>query len=259
MSTYSIISRNAIIGKNVKIGDFVKIYDNVLIEDNVIIEDHCVVGLPITKDLEDKRLIIGKNSIIRSYTILYEGSKFGEGLETGHHVLIRENTIAGKNLRVGSFSDIEGDCLIGDFVRCHSYVHIGKGSRIGNFVWLYSLVTLTNDPLPPSQVEAPVTIEDGVVICVGSVVLPRTIIRKGAFISAGSIVKGEIPPGVVVSGYNSAIVGHVTNLIDLPTMTRHPWMKHYKRGYPKEAEDLINKLYEEIISEIKKQKQNKKG
>lgn len=250
------ISPKAQIGENVRIGSFVKIYDNVIIEDSVSIGDYCVIGVPTNRDLAEKILVIKKGSIIRSHSVIYEGSILGEYLETGHHVLIRENTIAGKNLRIGSFSDIEGDCKIGDYVRCHSYVHVGKGSKIGNLVWLYSLVTLTNDPLPPSLIEAPVTIEDGAVIGVGSTILPRTKIGKGAFIAAGSIVRGTIPPGVIVSG-DSQIIGYVTELFDLETLTRHPWMAHFDKGYPEEAKTLIKNLYQEILQQIKKQKEKK--
>lgn len=250
---FSEISPKAQIGKNVMIGSFVKIYDNVIIEDNVSIGDHCVIGLPTSKNLPDRNLIIKQGSIIRSHCVIYEGSILGEYLETGHHVLIRENTVTGKNFRLGSFSDIEGDCRIGDYVRCHSYVHIGKGSEIGNFVWIYSLVTLTNDPLPPSMIEAPVVIEDGAVIGVGSTILPRAKIGKGAFIASGSLVRGIVPPGVVVSG-DSRIVGYVTELFDLQTLTRHPWMLHFDKGYPEDAKALIKQLYKDILLEIKKQK-----
>ena len=104
--------------------------------------------------------------------MLYEGSEFGAGLQTGHHVLIREGTRAGRDLRIGSYSDIEGDCTIGDCGRFHGYAHVGRGSRIGNFVHLYSLTILLNDPLPPSNIMQPATLEDGVVVAVGATVMP---------------------------------------------------------------------------------------
>lgn len=251
------VSKKAVIGNNVKIGTFTKIYDNVVIEDDVIIEDHCLIGVPVRRDLENRTLIIGRGSIIRSHTIIYEGSRF-KNIETGHHVLIRENTISGEGFRVGSFSDIEGDCIIGDYVNCHSYVHIGKGSIIGNFVWIYSLVTLTNDPLPPSDIFRPVILEDGVVLCVGVTVLAGAKVGKGAFAASGSIVKGEIPIGAIVSGINSEIVGYVNDLIDFQTMKRHPWMGHFSSRYPDYVNSRLKELYEEIITEIKLQKQKRK-
>lgn len=248
ITSFSVISEKALIGKNVQIGNFCKIYDNVSIGDNTIIEDYCIIGRPTGK--KEKQLVIGNNSIIRSHTVIYEGSIFESRLETGHHVLIRENTKAGENLRIGSYSDIEGDVIIGDYVRFHSYVHVGKGSKIGNFVWLYSLVTLTNDPLPPSLIEQPVVIEDGVVVCVNSTILPGAHLELGVFVSAGSKVTGNIPAGRIVTG-NSQIVGHVSKLINPETGLKHPWMNHFYTKYPKETHERINLLREKILTTYK--------
>jgi acetyltransferase-like isoleucine patch superfamily enzyme len=250
------VSRKAFLGRNVEIGAFSKIYDNVIIEDDVVIEDHCLIGVPVRGDMKDRTLVIGSGSIIRSHTVIYEGSKF-KRIETGHHVLIRENTTAGEGFRIGSFSDVEGDCKIGDYVNCHGYVHIGKGSVIGNFVWIYSLVTLTNDPLPPSDIYRPVVLEDGVVLCVGATVLAGAYIRKGAFVTSGTIVRGEIPIGAIVSGVNSEIVGYVSDLIDFQTMKRHPWMNHFFYRYPESAISRLKSLQDEIINGIKFQKQKR--
>ncbi|ACF12837.1 conserved hypothetical protein [Chloroherpeton thalassium ATCC 35110] len=248
------ISKKATIGKNVQIGYNSIIHDNVIIEDDVVIGDLCAIGIPAKT--AKTPLHIGKNSVIRSHGALYEGSNFSGGIQTGHHVLIRENTIAGKAFRIGSFSDVEGDCLIGDHTSFHSYVHVGKGSKIGNYVWLYSLVTLTNDPLPPSHIERPVTIEDGAVVCVGSVLLPGAILKKGAFVAAGSLVSGEIGEGKVVSA-NGDISGNVTSLIDFQTMTRHPWMRHFADRYPESSQEEIQTLFSDIQSSIKSNKKKR--
>lgn len=242
--------KNVVFGKNVKIGDYVKIYDNVTIGDNVDIGDFCVIGYP-SKNAK-ANLIIPENSVIRSHTIIYQGCIFKSKLETGHHVLIRENTIAGDNLRVGSYSDIEGDCEIGNYVRLHSYVHVGKGSKIGNFVWIYSLTTLTNDPLPPSNIFAPVTIEDGVVVCVNSTILPGVKLEKGAFVPANSVVNRNLKIGEVFSDGSSDLT--VDMLVNLKNKVKHPWMNHFANNYPESCQNEILILKNEIIQSIKKRK-----
>ena len=221
------------------------IHPNVIIEEGVRIDDFCVIGCPLESGPCDEPLHLGAGSHIRSHSVLYQGSDFSGGIETGHHVLIREFTRAGRNLRVGSFSDIEGRCSFGDYVRCHSYAHIGQGSRVGNFVWIYSLVTLTNDPLPFSSLQRPVTLEDGVVVCGGATVLPGTIMRTGAMASAGSRVTGEIPAGAIVDNDGSTR-GHVSNLIDFETGTRHPWMRHAADRYPAQAQLALAELLRTI-------------
>jgi acetyltransferase-like isoleucine patch superfamily enzyme len=191
-------------------------------------------------------LVIGANSVIRSHSVFYAASQFGERLETGHHVVVRERTCAGANLRIGNFCDIEGDCSFGDYCRLHGYAHVGKGSNIGNFVWLFSLTTLTNDPLPPSALASPVTIEDGAVVCVGVTLLPGTVIRKGAFLSAGAMGQGDIPAGAVVAGPEGRVVGHVSGLMHFASGTRHPWMRHFDRGLPPAAQERLRQLFQEI-------------
>ena len=228
---------------DVRIGRYTTIHDGVSLGDNVTVGDYCVLGSENGDSLE-----IGAGSTIRSHTVIYGGSSLGPGLQTGHHVLIREGTRAGRGLRLGSFTAIEGDCHLGDWVSCHGYVHVGRGSRIGDFVWLYSQVTLTNDPLPPSFIERPVTLEDGAVVCVGGIVMPGAHMRTGSYATAGTFVLGDIPEGAVVSGRDSAVVGHVSRLFDLETMTRHPWMRHYADRYPEEARDRIHRLGERILA-----------
>ena len=134
------IGENVILGKNVKIGDNTIIYDNVRIGDDTIICNDCVIGEPLNAyyhatEYENPLLVIGNNTLIRSHTIIYAGSTFGDNLQTGHRVTIRENTIAGCNCAFGSYTDIQGECKIGNYVRLHSLVNIGQGSEIGDFVF----------------------------------------------------------------------------------------------------------------------------
>lgn len=155
--------------------------------------------------------------------------------------MVRSATTAGTNVRIGSYTDIEGDCRIGDYARMHGYVHVGQGSRIGNFVWLYSLVTLTNDPLPPSHVESPVIIHDGAVLCVGVTPLPGITIGEGAFIPARVTIATDVPAGAFLDNHGR-IAGPVTHLMELQTGNRHPWMNHFADAYPSEAQAAIAEL-----------------
>jgi UDP-3-O-[3-hydroxymyristoyl] glucosamine N-acyltransferase len=238
------VSVRAVIGMNVRIGPGTIVHDHVEIGDDSAIGECCVLGHQGPGEVTP--LSIGPRSTIRSHAVLYAASRFGARFETGHHVVIRERTVAGENFRIGNFSDVEGDCTFGDFCRLHGYAHVGKGSRVGNFVWLYSLTTATNDPLPPSALTDPVTIDDGAVVCVGVTMMPGTIIGRGAFVSAGTLAKGTIPPGAVVEGHDCRVVSHVTGLMHLPSGTRHPWLRHFQSGYPAEAQARLRQLLDEI-------------
>lgn len=232
----AIIDSGAIIGANVQVGPYTIIGGNVEIGDNSIIGNHCEIGLQAGNSNGDK-LIIGKNTLIRSYSVFYLGSIFGDGLVTGHRVTVREKTVAGKNLQIGTLGDIQGHCEIGDYVRFHSNVHIGNYSKIGNYVWIFPYVVLTNDPHPPSEVQKGVTIHDYVAIATMSVVLPGAVIGEGVLVGAHSSIKGVAEDHFVYAGSPAKRVCPTTDIKmqDGSGRPAYPWKEHFHRGYPEEV------------------------
>ena len=243
-----LIDKNAKIGKNVSFGHGVRVYGNVEIGDNCDIGDFCVIGYP-TARADSPPLRLGAGAIVRTHSVIYQGSDIGPFLETGHHVVIREGASIGENLRVGNFSDIEGACQIGDFVRMHGYAHVGRGAKIGDFVWLFSLTTVMNDTLPPSHLSAPVTIGDMVTVCVNAQLMPGTVVGNGVLIASGAVASGDIPAGVVISGSDGDIAGQVRFLMHMESRTRHPWHKHFADAYPERARSRIEALGAAIDAE----------
>jgi UDP-3-O-[3-hydroxymyristoyl] glucosamine N-acyltransferase len=244
----TLVSPRARIGRNVKIGFGTRIGPNADIGDDCVIGDQCVLAHEAGGPWANKPLVLGAGSVIRSHTVLYQGSELGPDLQTGHHVLIREGTKAGANLRVGSFSDIEGDCVIGDCGRFHSYAHVGRGSRLGHFVHLYSLTILLNDPLPPSEITDSAVLEDGVVVAVGATVMPGTHLRQGSFVAARSVVSGDVPAGAVVEGPHGRVVTHVTFLANFQHGIRHPWPRNFAGRYPDWAHPRLKALEQAILA-----------
>ena len=229
----AIISPKAQIADDVSIGPFCIIHDNVIIGEGTKIESHCEIGC--SSNLADGLpLVIGAHSLIRSHSVFYEGSTFGDRLITGHRVTVREKTSAGIGFQIGTLSDIQGHCEIGDFVRFHSNVHIGQHSKIGNFVWIFPYVVLTNDPHPPSNIMIGVTLEDYVAIATMSVILPGVTVRKGALVGAHSSVARDVDPDTVVGGVPAKFLCE-TSKIKLKNgsgASAYPWRRHFHRGYP---------------------------
>jgi acetyltransferase-like isoleucine patch superfamily enzyme len=232
----SIVSANAKIGKNVSIGPFTIVHDDVIIGDDVTIHGHCEIGCP-TPLAKGHQLIIGRGALIRSHSVFYQGSSFGEGLVTGHRVTVRELTVAGKNLQIGTLGDIQGHCEIGDYVRTHSNVHIGQKSKIHNFVWIFPYVVLTNDPHPPSDVCVGCEIKDFAIIATMSIVLPNVIVGEHSLIAAHSSVNRDVEPHSVVGGSPAKFIC-ATSKIKLKDGTgrnAYPWTNHFTRGYPEDV------------------------
>lgn len=229
----AIVSDKAIIGENVQIGPFCVVYDNVEIGDNSVIESFCELGV-MNKFCDNLPLRIGKNSHIRSHSIFYAASVFGDNLITGHRVTVREKTMVGKGFQIGTLGDIQGQCEIGDYVKCHSNVHIGNKTKIGNYVWIFPYVVLTNDPHPPSEVLIGCEIDDFAVIATMSVVLPGVKVASDTLVGAGSIVGKDVEPGWVVAGNPAKPICEITKikLKDGSGRSAYPWRTHFHRGYP---------------------------
>ena len=101
-------------------------------------------------------------------------------------------------------------------------------------MWLFSLVTLTNDALPPFDTEEPAVLEDGVAVLVGCTVFPGAVMETGSYAAAGSHVRGRVGVGQVVTGTDGAITGHVTGLIHRESRRSLPWMSGLLHRYPEE-------------------------
>ncbi|HRN75303.1 MULTISPECIES: N-acetyltransferase [Ottowia] len=229
----AIVHPRARLGADVVIGPFTVVHDRVQLAEGVIVGSHCELGHPAHDPEQGGTLRIGRQSLIRSHSVFYEGSSFGDHLVTGHRVSVRERTQAGPGLQIGTLSDIQGHCQFGDYVRLHSNVHIGQGSVIGNYVWIFPYVVLTNDPHPPSEVRMGVVVEDYVAIATMSVVLPGITIGQGALVGAHSSVARQVPADTVVVGVPTRIVGstHDIKLRDGSGASAYPWRRHFHRGY----------------------------
>ena len=232
----ALISKDAQIGRNVEIGAFTIVKSGVSIGDDSTVGAFCELGVPSTNSLFPS-LEIGSRSLIRSHSVFYNGSKFGDELTTGHRVTVRENTIAGNNLQIGTLSDIQGDCLIGDYVRFHSSVHVGKESQIEDFVWVFPYVVLTNDPHPPSELRLGVTLKTYAVIATHSTILPGVIVGSGALVGAHSLVAKDVVEHTVVSGVPARYKCDTSSILlrDGTGQSAYPWRKHFRRSYPGEV------------------------
>lgn len=229
----ALVSPRAQLGSDVTVGPFTVIHDDVVVGNGTVIEGHCEIGHP-TGLARGAPLIFGAKSLIRSHSIFYQGSTFGDGLVTGHRVTVRERTHAGESLQIGTLSDIQGHCEIGNFVRTHSNVHIGQKSKIHDFVWLFPYVVLTNDPHPPSNVCIGCEIETFAVIATMSVILPGVKVGEGALVAAHSSVGKDVLPHTVVGGSPAKFLCEASKikLRDGSGQSAYPWTQHFTRGYP---------------------------
>ena len=233
------ISPSAKIGESVRIGDNVIIYDNVEIGGNTVICNDCVIGEPLNdyyadeETYENPRTIIGANSLIRSHTIIYADSVFGEGFQTGHRVTIREKTQMGVHCSVGTLCDLQGYSTFGNYTRLHSNVHIGQHSHIGSYCWIFPYTVFTNDPTPPSEICIGPTVGDYSIIATNCVLLPGVKIGEHCLIGACSLVSKDIEDFKVAVGTPAKMVKDVREVKDRKTgEPYYPWPYRFDIAMP---------------------------
>ncbi len=212
------IGLNVIIGPNVviydgaKIGDNVKIeaaaiiYENSEIGDDTYIGAQCIIGERLYGYLKDSSYKnpateIGCGSIIRSGTILYANTSFGDGFQTGHRAVIRENSHFGKNCSFGTNSQSDGEIRIGDNCRFHNNVFIATFTTCEDNVHFYPMSCTVDSMHPPCQKgrEGPY-LESGVIVGAKVLILPRVRVAKNCVIAGASVVTHNTKPGMVLVG-----------------------------------------------------------
>jgi acetyltransferase-like isoleucine patch superfamily enzyme len=171
------------------------------------LEAGAIVGYPYREGAGPATF--GEHCTVRAGTIVYADVRAGDHLQTGHNVLIREYTTLGHHVTIGTNTVIDGNVTIDDFVKIESNCYIPTHVRIGTRVFIAPGVTMSNDhyPLKMRDFYAPAgpTIEDGVTLGAGAILLPGVTVGRGSFVAAGALVTKDVPAMSLVKGVPGAI------------------------------------------------------
>jgi len=183
--------------------------------------DHdVVVGYPAER-VAEPWISLGSDARLRSGTVLYVGTSIGDRLQTGHHVIVREECAIGDDVAIWSNTVVDYGCRIGDNVKIHCNCYIAQYTEIHANAFLAPGVTVANDLYPGQADSADAMsgpwIGPGAQIGVNVTLLPYVRIGAGCLVGAGSVVTRDLPAGTVAYGNPAVVQGDVADLRDITT------------------------------------------
>ncbi|HVP58782.1 MAG TPA: DapH/DapD/GlmU-related protein [bacterium] len=217
VGTWVHIGANVTIGKGARIGNFAVIHADTTIGANVTIGDNSVIGKVPTRaaisTLKPKELppaAISDGVVIGALAVVYRGSKLGEGVMVADLASIREDVEIGKFTIVGRGVAIENDTRIGNYVKVETNAYVTAHTRIEDRCFIAPMVTMTNDNFLGRTEErfkytkGP-TLKKGARIGANATLMPGITVGEDAVVAAGSLVKQDVPPRMIVAGVPAGI------------------------------------------------------
>jgi acetyltransferase-like isoleucine patch superfamily enzyme len=128
--------------------------------------------------------------------------KYGENLDTGPFVVLRDCTI-GDNVCIWSFSIVKPGAVIGNNVKISENVVIAQGVVVEDGAFIGPGAILLNDRYPPRYdptVWQPAIVRKGAIVGAGVEVCPGVTIGEKAIIAAGAVVTRDVPAGQLWAG-----------------------------------------------------------
>jgi acetyltransferase-like isoleucine patch superfamily enzyme len=177
-------------------------YGNIILGKNCSIHESAILG-----NSDNDSVIIGDNALIRSGSIIYSKVKIGNGLKTGHNVLIRENSEIGDDVLIGTNSVLDGTCKIGNNVSIQTSAYITRYTTIEDNVFIGPRVVTTNDKymFSGAKLIGP-TIKKGARIGANATLLPGVVIGEEAIVGSGAVVTRDVPNKAIVVGNPARIL-----------------------------------------------------
>jgi acetyltransferase-like isoleucine patch superfamily enzyme len=191
------------------------------------VDDGVKLGYLTGRKIKDYALRIGDEACIRFGTVIYGGTSIGSGLQTGHNVTIREESVIGDNFNVWNCTTIDYGCKIGNNVKIHCNCYIAQFTVVEDNAFMAPGVTIANDIHPGCEFSGQCMkgphIEEGVEIGVNVTILPFVRIGAHSVIGSGAVITKDIPPGSVVVGNPGRVICSIHDLKCQSGLTERPY------------------------------------
>jgi acetyltransferase-like isoleucine patch superfamily enzyme len=200
---------------------------DVLVGRGARIDEGVLLGYATGRAIEWRGVRIGKDAVIRSGSVIYQGVTIGDAFQTGHGVVVREENVIGDGVSIWNNTTIDYGCRIGNHVKLHCNIYVAQFTILEDDVFMAPGVTIANDIHPGCKFSAecmrgPV-LRRGVQIGVNVTILPYVEIGEGSLIGSGSVVTRDIPPRSVAYGNPARVVRGVEELRCTTGITERPY------------------------------------
>jgi acetyltransferase-like isoleucine patch superfamily enzyme len=148
---------------------------------------------------------LGPGTIVSTGAIVFAGTRLGARVIVGDQACVRERVEIGDDVVVGRGSLIENDTTVGALTKIQADAYITAYSTLEESVFIAPRVITTNDnymgrtEMRFASVKGP-TIRRGARVGGGAILLPGVEVGEEAFVGAGAVVIGDVPPRAVVVG-----------------------------------------------------------
>jgi acetyltransferase-like isoleucine patch superfamily enzyme len=197
------------------------VYPGTVLGEGCRILDYAVVGKQPTlgprstaKRDELPPLELGAGTIVSTGAILFAGSTIGERAIIGDQACVRERCRIGDDVVIGRGSLVENDTSIGSLTKIQADAYVTAYTTVEDRVFIAPRVITTNDNFmgrteKRHALRKGPTIRRGARVGAGAVLLPAVEIGEEAFVGAGAVVVGDVPPRTVVVGNPGRVLREV--------------------------------------------------
>jgi UDP-3-O-[3-hydroxymyristoyl] glucosamine N-acyltransferase len=209
---FAVVYKGAQIGDRVIVSAHAVIHADSRIGDGTVIAPGAIVGLRATPTPAITRpvsrahnTVVGRACSIGPHAVLYAGSIVGDETLIGDGASIREGSIVGYRCVIGRMVTVNYNVIVGDETKVMDHTWLAGNMSIGRRVFISGGVMTANDQRfgqgvgDGESLRGP-TIEDGVRIGAGAILLPGTTVAEGATVAAGAVVTVNVAAGAIVKG-----------------------------------------------------------
>src|SRR5881398_681075 len=159
-------------------------------------------------------LELGAGTIVSTGAVVFAGTTIGERAVVGDQACVRERCTIGDDVVVGRGSLVENDTSVGARTKIQANAYVTAYSTLEEDVFIAPCVITTNDNFMGRTerrhaLRKGPTVRRGARVGAGAVLCPGVEIGEEAFVGAGAVVVGDVPPRVVVVGNPARILREV--------------------------------------------------